>query len=150
MDRELSTHLGHYEGEMAVRVALGDDVRVDLAAVPRAVYTDPETAAVGLRVDQAREKGFDAFEHTIELPTTSKGYVEETDLGHVTIVVDRAAKTILGTFIAGVGAAEAIHLAVLAVKQRLPLDVLAQTITAFPTTSRVLGGAFAAVALKVR
>ena len=150
MDREISTHLGHYEGEMAVRVALGDDVRVDLAAVPRAVYTDPETAGVGLRIDQAREGGFDAFELTVEFPTTSKGYIEETDLGHVTIVVDRGAKTILGAFIAGVGAAEAIHLAVLAVKLRTPLDVLAQTITAFPTTSRVLGGAFAAAARKLR
>src|SRR5207302_4348490 len=34
---ELSTHLGHYEGETAVKVALGDDVRADFSAVPRAV-----------------------------------------------------------------------------------------------------------------
>src|SRR5205807_8472535 len=39
---ELSTHLGHYEGETAVKVARGDDVRADFSAVPRAVYTDPE------------------------------------------------------------------------------------------------------------
>src|SRR3981081_2587359 len=90
---ELSTHLGHYEGEIAVRIALGDDVRADFSAIPRVVYTDPETAAVGLRLDQAQELGIDAFEETIDLPRTSKGYIVEADLGHVTIVVDRKNKT---------------------------------------------------------
>lgn len=150
MDRELSTHLGHYEGEMAIRVALGDDVRVDLAAVPRAVYTEPETAAVGRRLDEARHSGIDAFEHTTEFATTSKGYVVEADMGHATIVVDRSSKTLVGAFLACPGASEAIHLAVLALKLRTPIDVLAQTITAFPTTSRVLGGVFAAAAAKLR
>jgi dihydrolipoamide dehydrogenase len=147
---ELSTHLGHYEGEIAVRIALGDDVRADFSAIPRVVYTDPETAAVGLRLDEARERGIDAFEETVDLPRTSKGYIVEADLGHVTIVVDRTNKIVIGAFIGGVGAAEAIHLAVLAIKLRIPLDTLAQTVSAFPTTARELGGRFAAAALKLR
>jgi dihydrolipoamide dehydrogenase len=147
---ELSTHLGHYEGEMAVRIALGDDVRVDFSAIPRVVYTDPEAAAVGLRLDQAREQGIDAFEETIDLPTTSKGYIVEADMGHVTIVVDRANKIVVGAFIGGVGAGEAIHQAVLAIKLRTPIDTLAQTVNAFPTTARELGGRFASAALKLR
>ena len=147
---ELSTHLGHYEGEIAVRIALGDDVRADFSAIPRVVYTDPETAAVGLRLDQAQERGIDAFEESIDLARTSKGYIVEADMGHVTIVVDRRNKIVVGAFIAGVGAGEAIHQAVLAVKLRIPLDTLAQTVSAFPTTSRELGGRFAAAALMLR
>jgi len=147
---ELSTHLGHYEGEIAVRIALGDDVRADFSAIPRVVYTDPETAAVGLRLDQAREQGIDAFEETIDLARTSKGYIVEADMGHVTIVVDRRNKIVVGAFIGGVGAGEAIHQAVLAVKLRIPLDTLAQTVNAFPTTARELGGRFASAALKLR
>jgi len=147
---ELSTHLGHYEGEMAVRIALGDNVRVDFSATPRVVYTDPETAAVGLRIDQAAEKGIDAFEESSDFATTSKGYIVEADRGHATIVVDRARKTLVGAFVAGQGAGEAIHAAVLAVKLGTPLDTLAQTIHAFPTTARVLGGTYAAAALKLR
>jgi len=147
---ELSTHLGHYEGEIAVRIALGDDVRADFSAIPRVVYTDPETAAVGLRVDEARERGIDAFEETIDLPRTSKGYIVEADLGHVTIVVDRTNKIVIGAFIGGVGASEAIHQAVLAIKLRTPIDILAQTVNAFPTTARELGGRFASAALKLR
>jgi dihydrolipoamide dehydrogenase len=147
---EISTHLGHYEGEMAVRIALGDDVRLDFSATPRVVYTDPETAAVGLRLDQATEQGIDAFEETTGFPKSTKGYIVEADMGHLTIVVDRKRKVVVGAFIAGQGAGEAIHAAVLAIKLGTPLDTLAQTIHAFPTTARVLSGVFSAAALKVR
>lgn len=147
---ELSTHLGHYEGEMAVRLALGDDVRVDFNAIPRVVYTDPEAAAVGLRLDEARERGIDALEETIDLSKTSKGYILEVDTGHVTIVCDRANKIVVGAFIGGPGASEAIHQAVLAIKLRTPIDTLAQTVNAFPTTARELGALFASAALKLR
>jgi pyruvate/2-oxoglutarate dehydrogenase complex dihydrolipoamide dehydrogenase (E3) component len=142
--REISTHLGHYEGEIAARRALGDEVRADFRAVPRCLYTDPEFAAVGLRVEQAQERGHDAIEESEDLATTAKGYVSESR-GHVTIVVDRRERVLLGAFIAGPGAAEAIHEAVLAIRARIPLSVLADTIHAFPTTARVLGGLLAKV-----
>jgi pyruvate/2-oxoglutarate dehydrogenase complex dihydrolipoamide dehydrogenase (E3) component len=138
---ELHTHLAHYEGEMAARLALGDDVRPDVSVIPRATYTDPETASVGLLVDQAREAGIDAVELTEEIASTPKGNVAEAE-GHVTIVVDRAKRTLIGAFMAGPGVSEAIHEAVLAVKTRTPLSVLADTIHAFPTVARVLGGLF--------
>jgi pyruvate/2-oxoglutarate dehydrogenase complex dihydrolipoamide dehydrogenase (E3) component len=146
---EITTHLGHYEGEIAVRVALGDDVRVDFSAVPRCVYTDPEFGAVGLQLEQARERRIDALEETADLATSAKGYVTESK-GHATIVVDRRAQVLIGAFIGGLGAAEAIHEAVLAIKLRTPIDTLAQTIHAFPTTTRVMGGLFAKVALELR
>ncbi|MDP9246279.1 MAG: NAD(P)/FAD-dependent oxidoreductase [Chloroflexota bacterium] len=147
---ELSTHLGHYEGEMAARIALGDDVRVDFSATPRVVYTDPETAAVGLRLEQAKERGIDAFEETTGFAKSTKGYIVEADGGHLAIVVDRTRKVLVGAFIAGEGAGEAIHAAVLAIKLGTPIDTLAQTIHAFPTTARVLSGLFGAAALKLR
>jgi pyruvate/2-oxoglutarate dehydrogenase complex dihydrolipoamide dehydrogenase (E3) component len=139
---ELHTHLAHYEGEVAARLALGDDVVPDLRAIPRATYTDPETASVGLRVEEARERGIDAAEFGLDLATTAKGYVAEAK-GHVAIVVDRREKVLVGAFMAGPGVSEAIHEAVLAVKLRTPLAVLADTLHAFPTVARVLGTAFA-------
>lgn len=138
---EMHTHLAHYQGEIVVRMALGEDVSPDFRAIPRATYTDPETAGVGLRLDQAIEQGIDAVEKSAELGTSAKGYVSEA-FGHATIVVDRASGTLVGAFIAGPGASEAIHMAVLALKTRAPLGVLADTITAFPTTTRVMGGLF--------
>ena len=138
---EMHTHVAHYQGEMAVRIALGDDVRPDYRAIPRAVYTDPEVAAVGVTLAQALETGHDAFEEVADLATTAKGYVAEA-AGHVTIVVDRPSRTLLGAFVAGPAASEVIHEAVLAIRAGITIEVLADTIHAFPTTARVLGTLF--------
>jgi dihydrolipoamide dehydrogenase len=142
---ELHTHVAHYEGEMVVRLALGDDVRPDFRAIPRATYTDPETASVGLQLEEALKADIDAVEFAEDLATSAKGYTAEAD-GHVVVVVDRANRTVVGTFLAGPGASEAIHEAVLAVKLRTPITVLADTIHAFPTLARVMGGVFAQAA----
>lgn len=139
---EMHTHLAHYQGEIAVRIALGDKVRPDYSAIPRAVYTDPEAAGVGLTLEQAIDAGFDVFEEVVDLAMTAKGYVAEAS-GHVTIVVDRRSRSLRGAFIAGPAASEVIHEAVLAIKTQTTIDVLADTIHAFPTTARVMGGLFA-------
>ena len=129
---------------MAVKIALGRPVKPDYTAIPRATYTDPETAGVGLRLDEATERGHDAFEETIDLESSAKGNVTES-FGHATVVVDKKSHLVLGTFIAGPAAAEAIHESVLAIKTGVPIEVLADTIHAFPTTSRVLGSALSAL-----
>ena len=139
---EMSTHQSHYQGEFAVRIALGDDARPDYSALPHATYTDPEAAGVGMSLDQALAAGFDAFEEVVDLAMTAKGYVAEAS-GHVTIVVDRRNRSLRGAFIAGPAASEVIHEAVLAIKTQTSIDVLADTIHAFPTTARAMGGLFA-------
>lgn len=140
---ELHTHQGHYQGELAVRMALGEHVQPDYRALPRATYMDPEAASVGLTLDQARTAGIDAFECVAPFPTTAKGYSVEADTGHVTIVVDRATRELVGAAMACPDASAAIHECVLAIKARIPMDVLAETIHAFPSTSRILNGLFA-------
>ena len=139
---ELHTHLGHYTGEAAARIALGDDeYRPVLDAIPRATYTDPETASVGLLLEQATERGIDAVEFTEPIGTSAKGYTAEVD-GHCTIVVDRATRRLVGAFMAGPAVSEAIHECVLAMRASIPLATLAETIHAFPTVARVLGTTF--------
>ncbi|MEA2650942.1 MAG: hypothetical protein QOI85_663 [Chloroflexota bacterium] len=138
---ELHTHLGHYSGEAAARIALGDDYRPNFDAIPRATYTDPETASVGLLLEQAKERGIDAVEFTAEIGTSAKGYTAEVD-GHCTIVVERATRQLVGAFMAGPAVSEAIHECVLAIRAHIPIATLADTIHAFPTVARVLGTAF--------
>lgn len=138
---EMHTHISHYEGEMAARIALGEDVEPDFRAIPRATYTDPETASVGLQVEEARERGIDAVEISQDLASTAKGQAADA-VGHVTVVYDRAARTLVGVFLAGPGVSETIHEAVLAVKLQTSLDVLADTIHAFPTVARAMGFLF--------
>ena len=139
---EMHTHLGHYTGEAAARIALGDSSYLPvLDSIPRAVYTEPEVASVGLLVGQAAERGIDAVEYTVEIGTSAKGYTAEAD-GHCTIVVDRAERVLVGAFLAGPAVSEVIHECVLAIRARVPLSTLADTIHAFPTVARVLGTAF--------
>jgi dihydrolipoamide dehydrogenase len=140
---ELHTHQGHYQGELAVRMALGEDVTPDYRALPRATYTDPEAAFVGLSLEGARQAGLDAFELVADFTRTAKGYSVEAEFGHVTIVVDRGSRELVGAAMATPDASAAIHECVLAIKARIPIDVLAETIHAFPSTSRILNGLFA-------
>ena len=140
---ELHTHQAHYQGEVAVRMALGDEVTPDYRALPRASYTDPEAAFVGVSLEQAQADGIDAIEFVADFATSSRGYGVQAKRGHVTIVVDRASRTLIGTAMACPDASAAIHECVLAIKTRTPIDVLADTIHAFPSTSRILNGLFA-------
>ncbi len=140
---ELHTHQGHYQGELAVRMARGEPIVPDYRALPRATYTDPELASVGLTLDQALDAGLDAFELVADFATSTKGYSVEAEFGHVTIVVDRKARELVGAAMAVTDASAAIHECVLAIKARVPIDVLAETIHAFPSTSRILNGLFA-------
>ena len=61
---------------------------------------------------------------------------------HLTAVVDRDRQRLVGEFAACPGAGELIHEAVLAMKLNAPLSVLADTIHAFPTSARVMGGVY--------
>lgn len=140
---ELHTHQGHYQGELVARMALGEDVVPDYRALPRATYMDPELASVGLTPAQAQAAGIDAFECTADFTRTAKGYSVEADMGHVSILVDRSTRRLVGAAMACPDASAAIHECVLAIKADVPVDVLAETIHAFPSTSRILNGLFA-------
>ena len=140
---ELHTHQGHYQGEIAVRMALGEPIMPDYRALPRATYTDPEASSVGVSLDGAFEAGLDAFELVADFAKSSRGYAVQAKLGHVTIVVDRKSRQLVGAAMACPDASAAIHECVVAIKARITIDVLAETIHAFPSTSRIFNGLFA-------
>jgi mercuric reductase len=118
--------------------------------VPKATFTDPEVGAVGLTVEEARTAGIDAFEVSQDFPKTARGVTLEATRGHLTVVVDRGRGVLAGAFIACPGAAELIHEATLAIKLAVPVDVLADTIHAFPTAARALGSLFADAAARLQ
>ena len=98
---------------------------------------------MGLTLDQALAAGRDAFECVVDFTRTAKGYSVEATIGHVTIVVDRKSHELIGAAMACPDASAAIHECVLAIKARVKVEVLADTIHAFPSTSRIFNGLFA-------
>src|SRR4029079_16021828 len=112
---ELHTHQAHYQGELAIRMAMGLEVHPDYRALPRATYTDPEAASVGLTVEQAKAEGIDAVEYVADFATSSRGYALEAKIGHVTLTFDRKTRELVGAAMACPDASAAIHECVLAV-----------------------------------
>ena len=144
------THVADYEGRVAAANAIGRPYALDLESVPKTTFTEPETGAVGITVEEARRRGIDAFEVTQDFSVTARGYsieppwpsdtaILEGSPGHVTAVVDRERRVLVGAFAACPGASELIHEGVIAIKAAIPVSVLADTIHAFPTAARVFG-----------
>ena len=136
------THVADYEGRATARAAMGSDRVADLRVVPRAIFTDPEAGSVGMTVEEAREAGVDAFEVSQDFASSGKGETIEGARGHLTAVVDRERRVLVGAFAVCPGAGELVHEATLAMKLDAPLSVLTDTIRAFPTAAGVLGGVF--------
>lgn len=133
------THLAAYQGRVACADIIGHAVAADYTAVPRSVFCDPEVAAVGFTASAARDAGLDVALATIPLNRVERGRTYGRDLdGLVGVVADRRARVLVGACAVGPLAAEWIHFAVLAVRARVSIDVLRDTIVQFPTFSEAL------------
>ena len=67
--RALFTHMGKYQAWVAAENALGRPVEAIAEGIgsPRVTFTDPQVAAAGKTLEQAREAGLDA--RTVDIPT---------------------------------------------------------------------------------
>jgi pyruvate/2-oxoglutarate dehydrogenase complex dihydrolipoamide dehydrogenase (E3) component len=141
------THVAKYQARIAAGDILGESVSADYRAVPRVIFTDPEVAAVGLSVDDARAQGIDAVEATIDLPTAiARPYTYEQDPeGVFGVVADRKAGTLVGAWAVSPLAGEWIHQGVLAIRAQVPLTVLRDTMAQFPSYSEAFGSAIRAL-----
>lgn len=129
------THTANYQGRIVADQLRGGHAVADYRAIPRAVYTDPPVAAVGLTRRQARDRGLDAVTATCSLGETARAWAEDVTLGELVLVADRSRRVLIGAAIAGPGADESIGWAALAIKAELPLELLRDTVAPFPTYS---------------
>jgi dihydrolipoamide dehydrogenase len=103
-------------------------VHASYDAVPRVVFTDPQAAAVG-----EAEGEFTATVSMAEVPRTATYTSEWEDAGFMTLVSD--GERLTGAYALGPEAGEWLQQATLAIRARVPLDVLRDTIQPFPTFS---------------
>ena len=133
------THVAAYQGRLVCADILGQDARADYRAVPRVVFCDPEVAAVGLTVKRAADAGIETVAARVGLDDVERSRTYGRDVvGCVGVLADARRATLVGAFAVGPLASEWIHMAVLAVKAQIPLDVLRDTIAQFPTFSEAL------------
>src|SRR3954462_8189567 len=108
--------------------------------IVRVAYTDPQAAAVG-----ATEARFSATYALPDIPKTAaytRAYAEEG--GFLTLLSD--GERLTGAYALGPEAGEWLQQATLAIRARIPIDVLRDTIQPFPSFSEI--HAFALKALQ--
>lgn len=131
------THVGMYQARVVADDVAGRQPRADYRAIPRVVFSDPETAAVGLTEESARRRGIDVASSRVSLPDTlARPWTYEKDpRGELGLVADRERRVLVGAWAVAPLAGEWIHQAALAIKLEAPLAVLRDSVAQFPTFS---------------
>jgi pyruvate/2-oxoglutarate dehydrogenase complex dihydrolipoamide dehydrogenase (E3) component len=134
----LFTHVAQYQGRVVAANILGGDRRANYRGIPRVVFSDPEIAATGLTEEEAREKGIDVATVNLELPEALARSVtyEKEPRGNLGLVVDRQERVLVGAWAVAPLAGEWIHQACLAVRTRMGVDTLLDSVFQFPTFSQ--------------
>ena len=133
------THVGKYQGEVVAANILGEPREAHYEAVPRVVYTDPQAASVG--ATEARFSGTALVSEVAKTETYTRAYAESN--GFLTLLSD--GESLTGAYALGPEAGEWLQQATLAIRARVPLDVLRDTIQPFPTFSEIYVGALKAL-----
>jgi pyruvate/2-oxoglutarate dehydrogenase complex dihydrolipoamide dehydrogenase (E3) component len=125
------TYVGKYQGRVAAANILGGRYEASYEAVPRVVFTDPQAASVGQ----------DEGAHSVTVPlsdvprtaTYTREYADRP--GFMTLVSD--GERLTGAYALGPEAGEWLQQATLAIRARVPLEIMNDVIQPFPTFSEV-------------
>ena len=129
------THTANYHARVLVTNLLGGDARADYRAIPRAVYTDPPVASVGLDERAATAAGVDAVTASMDVGEVARNGPEGGQGGRLVLTADRVRGVLIGAAAIGPRADEWLGEAVLAIRAEVPLAVLTDVVHAFPTFS---------------
>ena len=138
--RALFTHMGKYQAWVAAENALGHEVEAisEGLGTPRVTFTDPQVAAVGKTLEQAREAGIDA--RAIDVPTdgTAGASFQGKETGGTSrLVVDETRKVIVGATFTGFETADFLQAATIAIVGEVPLEKLRHAVAAYPSRSEI-------------
>jgi mercuric reductase len=128
---------GAREGIAAVDNMLdGCRCAVDYNIIPMAIFTDPEVGTVGYTEEAARRAGFEVETHCIAASAIPKAHVTGELRGAIKIVAEKGPGgpgRILGVHVALHRGADVINEAAIAVRMRMTVGQLAETLHVYPS-----------------
>ena len=132
------SHVANYQAERVVRNILSpqSNNKIDLTALPWAIFTDPEIGHVGVTEAQAREihQGVQTF----KVDAATDRFITDSKKGGFLKIVMDSENRILGATGIGAHAGEWVQYLTLAVKMRLKAEDIADTIFAYPTYAEIV------------
>ena len=137
---QLATPVGAHDGKIVAHNALsGEPLRqVDHTIIPRAIFTDPQVAVVGLTDEEANVAGIACECNTIPLSVVPRAGAIRDTRGVIKMVLDRPTRRVVGVSMLGVNAAEVIHEAAMALRFGATADDFIDLIHVYPTMAEAL------------
>ena len=138
----LLAHVAGAEGFIAAEAIAGKEAqRLDYDRVPRVTYSNPQVAAVGLTLDEAKERGLNAKSQRFSLKYNAMALIQgETD-GFAKVVFDQDGGDLLGVHLVGTHVADIVSEAALGRFLEASAWEMGTSIHPHPSLSEVLGEA---------
>ena len=134
-------HAASRQGEVAAENLCGVSAVYHNERVPRAIYTSPEIASMGLTRAQAEAKGLPVKTHKAFLLANGRAVAQDQTEGYYELISNAQTGEILGGVFAGAHAAELIHAVSVALAAKMTVAQLKEVIFAHPTFAESIGEA---------
>ena len=131
---KLLAHKASHEGLIAAENAFGKKTEMNYAALPLAVFTDPEFSSVGLTEEEAIEKGIKIQKGVFSLQASGRALTLGRQEGMVKILADERDQ-VIGAHILAPNASEFIPEITLAMSKGLRIQDISSSIHIHPTLS---------------
>lgn len=136
-------YVAAYGGGIAAQNAFGGRERVDLAALPKVTFTDPQVASVGLTEEEAEKQGVPCHCTSLPLAYVPRALANRDTRGFIKIVAEKGSDRVIGVHVLAPEAGEIIQAAVFAVKYEMTVDDIRNNF--FPYLTMVEGLKLAAL-----
>ncbi|MFT7463148.1 MAG: dihydrolipoamide dehydrogenase [Pseudohongiellaceae bacterium] len=128
-------HKASKEGMVAAEVMVGQNVTLDVKAMPAAIFTDPEIATVGLTKAEAEARGHEVKEGSFPFAANGRALSTNHPEGMVKFVADAKDDTLLGVHVCGHEASDLIAEAALCIEMGGTVSDIGLTVHPHPTLS---------------
>lgn len=132
------THVADYHARLVVRNALTPfRASVDLRAIPRVTYSDPELAQVGPTEDEARTAGLAVRVWRYDFADLDRAITDRREDGFVKLLASSRGR-LLGATAVGAGAGEFMPFLTSAIQRRASLAEISAMVIPYPTMSEAI------------